>query len=131
MTVIDVFARTPRRLRVVAFAVAVATAMSVVCIGSGPASGHAGRTPSTPGSLLGGASVAVGHHEGGTFDLDTGWRFALVSSTGVTDPTGAYANAASPTFDDSGWRSVAVPHDWSVELNPTAGPGTSSGTGFY
>ena len=36
----------------------------------------------------------------------------VVNKTGITDPTGAYANAASPSYDDSAWRSVDVPHDW-------------------
>lgn len=31
------------------------------------------------------------------------------------------ADAALPTFDDAGWRSVRVPHDWAVEL-PFAPP---------
>lgn len=37
--------------------------------------------------------------------MDHGWRF----TTG--DPAGAEA----PRFDDSGWRTVDVPHDWSIE----------------
>jgi beta-galactosidase len=65
--------------------------------------------------------------------FDTGWKFALVNRTDITDPTGAYANAASPGYDDSAWRSVDVPHDWSIELDPVTGTGTgtTSGTGFY
>ncbi len=65
--------------------------------------------------------------------FDTGWKFALVNRTDITDPTGAYANAASPSYDDSAWRSVDVPHDWSIELDPVTGTGTgtTSGTGFY
>jgi len=62
--------------------------------------------------------------------LDT-WRFALVNPAAATDPTGAYAHAAEPAFDDSGWRPVAVPHDWSIELTPTTEDGTASGTGFF
>src|SRR3954452_8744461 len=61
--------------------------------------------------------------------FDTGWKFALVNPTDITDPTGAYANAASPSYDDSGWRSVDLPHDWSIELDPTTA-GTQSGTGY-
>ena len=40
-----------------------------------------------------------------TTDFGAGWRFAL------GDPPGAQA----PGFDDSGWRRVAIPHDWSIE----------------
>ena len=73
------------------------------------------------GALLTGADVAVAHHERGTYDFDAGWRFALA------DPAGA----AEPAYDDSAWRRVTVPHDWSIELNPSAGPATTAGTGFY
>ncbi len=47
-----------------------------------------------------------------SFDED--WRFA------IGDPAGAQA----PAFDDSGWRLLDVPHDWSVEdlsYAPTTG----------
>jgi len=91
----------------------------------------AGNGGAPPGTALTGPGVAVAHHEGGTYDFDTGWRFALVNPAGGTDPTGAYARAADPSYDDSGWRRVTVPHDWSIERNPTPGPATTSGTGFY
>ena len=64
-------------------------------------------------------------------DIGAGWKFALVNVAGVTDPTGAYANAPDPGFDDSGWRTVDLPHDWSIELAPTQQDGTSSATGFF
>ena len=66
-----------------------------------------------------------------TVPLRDGWRFALVNPGGITDPTGAFAEAADPAYDDSGWREVAVPHDWSIELAPTTEHGTTSGTGFF
>ena len=34
--------------------------------------------------------------------LDAGWKFQLGENT----------NAIAPTFDDHGWRSVDVPHDY-------------------
>jgi beta-galactosidase len=52
--------------------------------------------------------------------LRAGWRFAL------GDPSGAQA----PGFDDSAWRRVELPHDWSIEQDPTPEGGTNSGTGF-
>jgi beta-galactosidase len=67
---------------------------------------------------------------GRTIELTDGWRFALVNQAGVSDPTDAYAHAADAGYDDSGWRTVQVPHDWSIELTPTTGSGTASGTGF-
>jgi beta-galactosidase len=63
-------------------------------------------------------------------ELRDGWRFALVNQSRTTDPTGAYTRAMEPGYDDSTWRKVAVPHDWSIELTPTTEHGTSSGTGF-
>ncbi|HWV50521.1 MAG TPA: glycoside hydrolase family 2 TIM barrel-domain containing protein, partial [Microbacterium sp.] len=46
------------------------------------------------------------------------WRFAL------EDHRGAWAKG----FDDSAWREVSVPHDWSVEQD--FAPEHSSGTGY-
>jgi beta-galactosidase len=65
-------------------------------------------------------------------DFDKGWRFALVNPNGITDPTGAFADAQDPAYDDSSWRSLDLPHDWSIELDPTdaLGSATNSGTGF-
>ncbi|MET7572823.1 glycoside hydrolase family 2 TIM barrel-domain containing protein [Streptomyces sp. NPDC005492] len=74
------------------------------------------------------AAGTAGRH---TVALRDGWRFALVDPGGITDPTGAYADAAAPDYDDSAWRQVAVPHDWSIEQTPTTAYGTTSGTGFF
>ncbi len=77
------------------------------------------------------ASPAPAGADGGrSVDLDQDWRFVLVNPDGVTDPTGAYANAPDPGFDDSGWRMVDVPHDWSIELTPVDSSSTNSGTGY-
>ena len=51
-------------------------------------------------------------------DFDFDWRFSL----------GDFPAAAMPAFDDSGWRRVTVPHDWSI-----AGPFSAdyaSGNGY-
>jgi beta-galactosidase len=40
-----------------------------------------------------------------TFSLDQGWRFHL----------GEVSEAVAPDYDDHGWRSVDVPHDYAVE----------------
>jgi beta-galactosidase len=63
-------------------------------------------------------------------DFGQGWKFALVNPDGTTDPTGAYASAMDPGFDDSGWQQLDVPHDWSIELAPVDNASTSSATGF-
>ena len=54
-------------------------------------------------------------------DADFGWRF----STG--DPAGAEA----PTFDDKSWRTINVPHDWSIEGTPDPKNLTGSGGGYF
>jgi len=62
-------------------------------------------------------------------DLSRDWRFALANPAGIAVPPG-FADAHLPGYDDSGWRTLDVPHDWSIELTPVAGPGTSGDTGF-
>jgi beta-galactosidase len=64
------------------------------------------------------------------YDFGPDWRFALVTAEGVTDPTGAHVSAYEPDFDDSGWRILDVPHDWSIELAPVSASYTASGSGF-
>ncbi|MFD7818418.1 glycoside hydrolase family 2 TIM barrel-domain containing protein [Streptomyces sp. NPDC059785] len=75
------------------------------------------------------AASAAGATGRDTVELRDGWRFALADPVGATDPP-EYEHAAEPGYDDSAWRRVAVPHDWSIELTPTTEHGTSSGTGF-
>jgi beta-galactosidase len=52
--------------------------------------------------------------------FDTGWRFRLGD-----DPA-----ARQPGFDDSSWRTLDVPHDWSVE-GPVARPPEGEGNGGF
>ncbi len=52
---------------------------------------------------------------------DFGWKFAL----------GDLSGAADPSFEDSSWRSVDLPHDWSIEGRPNKDNPTGSGGGFY
>jgi beta-galactosidase len=52
---------------------------------------------------------------------DADWRFFL------GDPAGAEAQS----FDDHAWRTVTVPHDWSIEGVPEEKNPTGSGGGFY
>ena len=93
----------------------------------------AGTSAPAAGALLGTATDARAADRAArrTVPLRDGWRFALVDPGGITDPTGAYENAPDPAYDDSAWRTVAVPHDWSIELTPTTEHGTTSGTGFF
>jgi beta-galactosidase len=59
---------------------------------------------------------------------DFGWKFIK----------GDTPDASRPDFDDSGWRTVNLPHDWSIEgpytqSDPTGGGGGSlpTGIGWY
>lgn len=63
-----------------------------------------------------------------TRDFDAGWRFHL----------GDVSGAQEPSFDDSGWRTLDVPHDWSIEGafsadNPAGvgGGALPGGVGWY
>src|SRR5690348_15961087 len=107
------------------------TRRSVLIAGTAaPAAGGLLGAPAAGAAEAGRAADAgqgSGRH---TVALRDGWRFALVNPGGITDPTGAHAGAAQPGYDDSAWRQVAVPHDWSIEQTPTTEHGTTSGTGF-
>lgn len=59
---------------------------------------------------------------GRSIDFDHGWQFALVNTTG--------GDAPEPPAGDPSWHAVDLPHDWSIGLNPSAGPNTTAGTGF-
>jgi beta-galactosidase len=50
--------------------------------------------------------------------FDEGWKFQLGDAAGAFDPA----------FDDSSWRSLNLPHDWSIELPFDAK--SASGTGY-
>ena len=63
-----------------------------------------------------------------TISFDPDWRFLK----------GDAAGGEKTDFDDSGWRSLDVPHDWSIEgsfdeKNPTGGAGAflPAGVGWY
>lgn len=66
--------------------------------------------------------------------LDSGWRFQLGGAQG----------AENPQFDDSQWRKIDLPHDWSIEdlpgtsspfsqnaISQVSGGFTTGGTGWY
>lgn len=52
---------------------------------------------------------------------DAGWKFFL------GDPSGAEA----PSFADSSWRAVDLPHDWSIESKPDKDNPSGAGGGFF
>src|SRR5215470_13010176 len=51
-------------------------------------------------------------------DFDRDWRFSK----------GDFPSAAMPAFDDSAWRHLDLPHDWSIE--GPFGPEYASGNGY-
>ena len=63
-----------------------------------------------------------------TFNFDNGWKFTL----------DAPENAQDISFDDTSWRSLDLPHDWSIEFaavqdatSGNAGGFFPTGTGWY
>jgi beta-galactosidase len=68
--------------------------------------------------------------------LDFGWRFHLGNADvaekdfgwgarlqeSAFSKTGVFLPVAGPDFDDRGWKSVDLPHDWAVELPFTDAP---------
>jgi beta-galactosidase len=52
---------------------------------------------------------------------DADWKFI------AGDPAGA----ESPTFNDQSWRTVTVPHDWSIEGTPAEKNPTGNGGGYF
>ena len=57
-------------------------------------------------------------------NFDTGWRFLK----GDTDTNGAAASQSQ--FDDSGWRKLILPHDWSI-AGPFAETNSAGGAGAF
>lgn len=94
-------------------AVALGGAMDLPLAAAGTAAAATGSP--APGTL------AV-HPGARTADLRPGWRFALVNTTGEDAP--------QPGPDDPAWRSVDLPHDWSIELDPVADESTRAGSGY-
>jgi beta-galactosidase len=85
-----------------------------------------------PVLVASGTAAAQGRIQPGrqVTDFTRSWRFALANPNGIDVPP-EFAQATSAGFDDSTWRVLDVPHDWSIELDPSAGPGTTAGTGFF
>ena len=78
--------------------------------------------------LLLGAGAAAAEPGRQQLSMDQGWKFQL----------GDVKDGQSPVFDDSKWRILDVPHDWSIESaydqsNPTGKGGgyLAAGVGWY
>lgn len=117
----------------IASGVLVVIVVCALAVGMLPATKMAALPLALPDS----STLSLGNDGIRSLDFDAGWKFVLVNPNGIGDPTGQYGNSLNPlaaatSFDDSSWRSVNVPHDWSIELLPTnaSGTGTSGGTGY-
>jgi beta-galactosidase len=78
--------------------------------------------------LFAGTAMAQSNQGRDIKNFDKNWRFIKEDATGAQDPK----------FDDSKWRKLDVPHDWSIEgpidqNNPTGSGGgyMPSGIGWY
>ena len=70
------------------------------------------------GELEASETIAITSAPRTTADFDPDWRFSQ----------GDFPGATMPTFDDSAWRLLNLPHDWSSE--GPFGPEYAAGTGF-
>jgi len=103
--------------------------LSGVGVGVGAAALASALAPAARAADALGAMAAGAVHR--STNIGAEWKFVLVNAEDITDPTGAFANAPDPGFDDSGWRTVDLPHDWSIELPPVQRANTSSSSGFF
>ncbi len=80
------------------------------------------------GCIVNGGAAAAPASGRQILNFDSDWRFLKGDAAGVE----------KPEFDDSAWRKLSVPHDWSIEgpfaeTNKTGGAGAflPSGIGWY
>ncbi len=95
--------------------------------GSGGTNGTGGAgAPTGAGGAGGGTAPSPGRDAVPAYNglrgqsFNAGWKFNRGDVTG----------AQSVTFNDSAWRSLALPHDWSIELAFNANSPAGSGGGF-
>ena len=73
-------------------------------------------------AILGRADAQVSF--GQSVLLNDGWRFLRIDSSQIIHESAAMA---TPSFDDSRWRTVTLPHDWGVELPMSPDKGSCQG----
>jgi beta-galactosidase len=64
------------------------------------------------------------------------WKFTREGRSGLVNPEDLAVDPWAPSYDDSGWQDVVVPHDWAVgfpfsEDNPSGAGYLPGGTGWY
>ncbi|MFA5015407.1 MAG: glycoside hydrolase family 2 TIM barrel-domain containing protein [Actinomycetota bacterium] len=106
--------------------------LSVACRSEQVAADDAAELTAEEKEVLDSSAVKISYDGSRSLDFGKEWKFLLVNAAGVEDPSGKYENAQDPSYDDSAWRILNLPHDWSIELVPVKGPGTGTdpGTGF-
>lgn len=73
------------------------------------------------GLLLGMAQAGSAQLSTGVAEnFNNGWSFSLAADS---------VAASSPEYDDSSWRGLSLPHDWSIEMLPS--PSLNACTGFF
>jgi beta-galactosidase len=120
--------------RLLAVAIAVSQASCSTSNGAGPNDGSQagdGSGSDGPGTLgadgaLDGAAPAVptSSYDGArstTVSFDAAWRFHRGEVTG----------GQAPTFDDSSWTTLDVPHDWGISLPINQSSPAGGGGGYY
>ncbi|MFP5391888.1 MAG: beta-galactosidase GalA [Gammaproteobacteria bacterium] len=99
------------------------------------ATAHAAPPAATPARLA--TSVAAGPSGRAVVSLNKGWRFhegdipfPVITGHGATygnAKAGAANGAAAPSFDDSEWSSVRLPHDFASFQTPDASANVAQG----
>ncbi|MDR1158239.1 MAG: NPCBM/NEW2 domain-containing protein [Oscillospiraceae bacterium] len=87
--------------RIASFALACVLLLTVFPVASPPA---------RAASAVAATSAPVTGIDARKLNFNDSWKFLLVSNSAVTDTTDRSAVA----FDDSGWKDVTLPHDWSI-----------------
>ena len=86
----------------------------------GPGIRDAGAGDVVPDASVGPGSVPPVYNGLRGQDFNSGWKFNR----------GDVTNGQNATFDDSTWRNLSVPHDWSIELAFNQKSPAGSGGGF-
>ena len=66
-------------------------------------------------------SLLLGESPRLSLKADRGWKFQL----------GEQQGAEAPAYGDQSWRTVNLPHDWSIESKPSKDNPTGAGGGFF
>ena len=87
-------------------------------VGGGASTG--GTAVGGLGGGTGGSALVQAYDGARGKSFDSGWKFYLGNASG----------AEQPTFNDTSWRSLSVPHDWSIELSFNKNSPSGNGGGL-